>query len=59
MRKLGRFSVTIPAHATESLLARGMLEEVSGVLVQAAEGLYRPGLGVDIESKIEAESLII
>ncbi|HPQ37598.1 MAG TPA: CRISPR-associated endonuclease Cas3'' [Synergistaceae bacterium] len=51
LRKLQRFSVSVPAHALEPLRQKGMIEEIQGYLVQTSPELYKPGLGLILDEK--------
>jgi CRISPR-associated endonuclease/helicase Cas3 len=46
LRKLQRFTVSVPDMEFAKINQAGFIEEIEGVAVQAAEGLYQPGLGL-------------
>ncbi|MBD3328364.1 CRISPR-associated helicase Cas3', partial [Candidatus Peregrinibacteria bacterium] len=59
IRKLQRFVVNIPQKCFAKILESGFIEDVHGYFVQSASGLYRPGVGFEIENaNLSAEELI-
>jgi len=46
LRKLQRFTVSVPRYRCQELFTKGMIEDVSGFYVQVSPALYRKGLGL-------------
>ena len=58
LRKLQRFSVSLPAYEIETLQRKRMVEEIEGYLVQTSPELYRPGLGLILDEEEWATTLL-
>jgi len=60
LRKLQRFTVSVPRYLFQELFRNGMVEEVSGFYVQVSPALYRKGLGLlPDESQWSEEVLLV
>jgi CRISPR-associated endonuclease/helicase Cas3 len=60
LRKLQRFTVSVPRYRCQELFRKGMIEEVSGFYVQVSPALYRKGLGLlPDESQWSEEVLLV
>jgi CRISPR-associated endonuclease/helicase Cas3 len=51
LRKLQRFSVSVPAYTVEQLRRKGMVEDMEGYVVQTSPELYKPGLGLVLDEE--------
>lgn len=59
IRKLQRFIVNVHLKTLERLHRLGYVEEIAGYWVQTSEGLYQPGLGLQLEETIRSEDTVI
>ncbi len=59
IRKLQRFSVSVPTYAVEPLRQKEMIEEIQGYLVQTSPELYKPGLGLVLDEEEWAGTLLL
>ncbi len=58
LRKLQRFSVSVPAYTVEQLRRKGMVEDMEGYVVQTSPELYKPGLGLVLDEE-EWEKILL
>ena len=59
LRKLQRFTVSVPRYCFQELFKKGMIEEVSGFYVQVSPALYRKGLGLLPDEKKWSEEFLM
>jgi CRISPR-associated endonuclease/helicase Cas3 len=59
VRKLRRFTVSIPENCFKNLEQHGWIEDVRGFWTQCVEEMYRPGLGVMCNGEMSPQDLIV
>jgi len=58
LQKLQRYIVNVPIHDFLVMRARNLIEPVGGYWVQRDNGLYRPGIGLRLDSDFLRQTLI-
>lgn len=58
LRRLQRFTVSVPICLLAIVLENGMVAETNGFFVQTNPALYKKGIGLDIDAEWAPESLI-
>jgi len=58
MRKLQRFLVNVPLKLFAHIQKLGFVEEVIGYWIQNSTGLYKPGIGLQVNDTFWRENLI-
>lgn len=59
LRRLQRFTVTVPRYLSQDLFNKGMIEEIGGFYVQVSPALYRKGLGLLPDEKKWSEEFLM
>jgi len=59
LRKLQRFTVTVPRYLSQDLFNKGMIEEIGGFYIQVSPALYRKGLGLLPDEKKWSEEFLM
>lgn len=59
LRKLQRFLVNVHPSIFENIRKQGFVEAVSGYWVQAGDGLYKPGIGLQLDDTQWLENCVI
>ncbi|MCX7984921.1 MAG: CRISPR-associated helicase Cas3' [Bacteroidetes bacterium] len=59
LRKLQRFVVNVHLKIFENIRKQGFVQEVAGYWIQSSDGLYKPGLGLELDDTKWLENCVI